>query len=328
MNDLVKYFQDANSLIQSEYERIQKRVKEDPGTAGDSGEENWAELLRNWLPVKYPIVTKGRIINSRGELSPQVDVLVLSENYPKSLLSKKEYLTAGVIAAFECKLTLEPEHIYKAIKTADDISRLVELERDRNWTPQGCVYSPLIYGLLSHSHCWKSPGSNPIDNINSAIQKGFNSAPLEYPESLIDFICVSDLANWSAFKSFDYNTEEILESDTKGVEHKLTDAIHASLTLHHPKIQPSDTAFKDMYTPVGVFIKKLWTRIALEDPTIHRIAQYFSATKIEGVGEVQCGLIFDAQKHIPAEVIAKHKKYLEERNAPGGTFTKWDLYYP
>jgi len=37
----------SNKEIEEEYNRIRKRAYEDPGTAGDQGEENWAELLRS-----------------------------------------------------------------------------------------------------------------------------------------------------------------------------------------------------------------------------------------------------------------------------------------
>ena len=87
--------------MESEYQRIRSRALEDPGTAGDQGEENWAELLRDWLPPTYKVVTKGRILSADGRASPQVDVLVLKDVYPDKLLNKKLYLAAGVAAVFE-----------------------------------------------------------------------------------------------------------------------------------------------------------------------------------------------------------------------------------
>lgn len=55
----------ATQEMESEYYRIQKRTREDPGTAGDQGEENWAELLRHWLPQGYHVRTKGRILSDK-----------------------------------------------------------------------------------------------------------------------------------------------------------------------------------------------------------------------------------------------------------------------
>ena len=68
-----------------DYERIRARSRDDPGTAGDQAEEDWAAILRNWLPANYTVVTKGRILFEDGTSSPQMDVLVLSPSYPRGL---------------------------------------------------------------------------------------------------------------------------------------------------------------------------------------------------------------------------------------------------
>ena len=93
-----------------------------PSTAGDQGEENWATLLRKWLPNYFHIVTKGRILTDSGYASPQVDILVLYPSYPKILLDKKLYLSGGVAAAFECKTTLKAADIKKAVRWEFPIS--------------------------------------------------------------------------------------------------------------------------------------------------------------------------------------------------------------
>lgn len=92
----------------SEYERISSRSLEDPGTAGDEGEEAWAGLLRDWLPESYQVRVKGRILGADGTAGPQVDIVVLRPGYPQRLLDKKLYLAGGVAAVFECKNTLRP----------------------------------------------------------------------------------------------------------------------------------------------------------------------------------------------------------------------------
>lgn len=74
--------------IASEYRRIRARAHDDPGTAGDEGEENWAALLRSWLPSSYTVVTKGRVLGVDGKASPQLDVIVLDGSYPERLLNK------------------------------------------------------------------------------------------------------------------------------------------------------------------------------------------------------------------------------------------------
>lgn len=138
--------------IEQEYARIRRRATEDPGTAGDQGEENWASLLRRWLPSYFHIVTKGRIITESGYASPQVDILVLHPSYPSILLDKKLYISGGVAAAFECKLTLTAKHVKTAIETAAEIRRNLP---KRKGTAYKELTSTIIYGLLAHSHSWK-----------------------------------------------------------------------------------------------------------------------------------------------------------------------------
>ena len=71
--------------------------------------------------------------------------------YPEKLLDKKLYLAAGVVAAFECKITLKTEHIEQAMKTCATIKKLYP---DREGTPYRELHTPIAYGLLAHSHSW------------------------------------------------------------------------------------------------------------------------------------------------------------------------------
>ncbi len=135
----------------SEYERIRNRALDDPGTAGDQGEENWASLLRDWLPRSYEVVTKGRIIAEDGSISPQVDVVVLKDLYPKRLLEKKLFLANGVAAAFECKTTLRSNHIASTVENGVRIKRLFPARRGSLYRE---LHAPILYGLLAHSHEW------------------------------------------------------------------------------------------------------------------------------------------------------------------------------
>ena len=195
-NDLIDFMNSATRQIGEEYDRIQKRATEDPGTDGDQGEENWATLLRNWLPTTFQIVTKGRILSHKGIASPQVDVLVLQPEYPKHLLDKKLYLAGGVLAAFECKVTLKAKHIVDFIKNSIDIKSHLET---RKGTPYKELQSPIIYGLLAHSHTWKGNDSKPEENIRNSLIEADNSL-ITHPIQMPDIICVADLACWSSSK--------------------------------------------------------------------------------------------------------------------------------
>src|SRR5665213_2166328 len=82
-----------------------------------------------------------------GTLSPQVDVVVLRPGYPPALRMKKTYLAGGVLAAFECKLTLTSAYVTRAAATARIIHAMA---RPRTGTPYDELVSPLVYGLLAH----------------------------------------------------------------------------------------------------------------------------------------------------------------------------------
>lgn len=192
LHELEVFLQQDQAEIEAEYRRIYERTSEDPGTAGDEGEENWAALLREWLPGRYEVVTKGRIVFPDRSASAQVDVLVLRASYPPRLLNKKLYLSSGVVAAFECKNTLTAAHVREATRTAAAIKTRIS---GSPGSLQGELRLPLVYGLLAHSHSWKADTSTPIENIDGALLEGLNG--IEHPSAFIDIICVADLAAWT-----------------------------------------------------------------------------------------------------------------------------------
>jgi hypothetical protein len=147
-HDFFKLMSAVKESLSSDYSRIRARSREDPGTAGDQAEEDWAEILRNWLPANYRVVTKGRILFEDGSSSPQVDVLVLTPSYPRGLGNEKYVFAGGVVAAFECKLTLRPLDIKRAFETASAIKRKA---RARSGNPYDELNRPPIVGLLAHA---------------------------------------------------------------------------------------------------------------------------------------------------------------------------------
>ena len=196
-NDLFDFMKRVTDELSSEYVRIQKRSVENSGTAGDQGEENWADLLRSWLPPIFRVVTKGRIMNEEGIVSGQMDVIVLDETYPKFLVDKKLYLAGGIAAVFECKNTLKRDHIFTFTKKISGIQKLLQ---PRSGTPYKELYSPIVCGLLAHSHSWKAKSSNPVQKIDSLLRIA-DETHVNHPRELIDVVCVADVATWYASKT-------------------------------------------------------------------------------------------------------------------------------
>jgi hypothetical protein len=265
-HDLEDFLDQMSAEISAEYRRIQRSAQEDPGTAGDEGEENWAQLLRRLLPSKYYVVTKGRILGLDGMTSPQFDVLVLSASYPKGLTAKKKYLAAGVVAAFECKLTIRAEHIKRAMENS---AALRAIKRSSNESTK----SQIISGLLAHSHSWSKPASRPIDNITSNLHAA--TKLVHRPSELLDLLCVADLGTWTLMK-FPMRSED--RNHPPGNEGQLQLA-----TTYIGPLDPRINTY--MAHPVGTMATYLLRRISRADKDLVDIAEYFGDAGLFGTGQ-------------------------------------------
>ena len=270
MHDLHHFMWQLSRDMAANHEYLQTRVTEDPGTAGDQAEIHWANWLSSWLPPTYKVVTKGRIINQNGEASPQIDVLVLKSFYPKQLHTNKHYLSVGVAAAFECKTTLKASHIEEATAACVKIQKLY---RHREGTPYKELYSPIVYGLLAHSHDWKGENSTPEDNIIRKLSES-DILHVSHPRQGLDLLCVADCGTWVLAKTLLYLGPE------SGLRKEFREGINCG-HLEHTPFRKNET--RD-FTPIGTFYANLMERLAWEDPTLRDIVDYYQATKIAGEG--------------------------------------------
>jgi hypothetical protein len=275
-NDLLDFMQSATNDMAEEYKRIQKRSKEDPGTAGDQSEENWATLLRNWLPPTFQIVTKGRIINYRGDTSPQVDILILQPEYPKHLLDKKLYLAGGVLAALECKTTLRREHLRDFF---DRSIKIRELLPRRNGTPYKELHSPILYGMACHSLDFYNKEVNPIEIVSKKL-KALTDELINSPIAMPDFICVADCSYWSVYKSavnyplfYDEGKDAVIEME---------DRYCTAGYMNYGSISES----KEIpFTPVGSLITNLLYKLSFEYLPLRSIAKHFYFSELTNSGQ-------------------------------------------
>lgn len=253
-NDLIDFINDTSSEIDNEYKRIQKRATEDPGTAGDQGEENWATLLRNWLPSTFHIITKGRILSHDGITSPQVDIVILKPEYPTKLLDKKLFLAGGVLAAFECKLTLKKEHLKKLFMNSIEVkNRAIK----RDGTPYNELQRPILFGLLAHSHNLKK---EPGKNFENEILKQDEELILN-PYNMPDIMCIANLGSWISSKAPFINNHQLISS-----------YIYFS-------------GKTGINIPIGAMITYLLQKLAWEYQNLRSISRYFILTNLHGSGK-------------------------------------------
>ncbi len=283
-HDIHQFVISSQKLLEEEYARIRKRAQEDPGTAGDQGEENWATLLRMWLPSYFYVVTKGRIITESGWVSPQVDVLVLSPSYPRILLDKKLFLSGGVAAAFECKTTLLAKHVKQAVETSAQIRRNLP---KRQGTPFKELNSPIIYGLLAHSHSWKNKRSSPVENVNEALWRADNEV-VKHPIECIDFLTVADLATWAISKMTYFGPKLPSYDDTMAKVYG-PDGSADTAYVAHAKSQDKQSAKweehqMEYFSPLGVLLSYLYSKLAWTFPDMRQLEEYFRKANLLGRG--------------------------------------------
>lgn len=276
-HDLYEFMRQISAEMSAEYDRIQMRATEDPGTAGDQGEENWAELLRDWLPRTYEVVTKGRIISQEGVTSPQIDVLVLNSAYPKKLLNKKLYLAAGVAAAFECKTTLKASHIAEAV---ENCAKIKSLYPNRTGTPYKESRSPLVYGLLAHSHVWKGDNSTPERNIEQKLSE-IDVTHVSHPRFQLDLLCVADLAAWTSSHMTFLGPRQVPSWAVFEEDY----GPNGSATSTYVGYTPSHEQQVDQFTPIGVLVSYLSQMLAWENSELRGLADYYRITNIAGSGK-------------------------------------------
>lgn len=275
-HDLFDFMKSISRDMADEYNRIQKRATEDPGTAGDQGEENWATLFKDWLPPTYQIVTKGRIMNHEGNWSPQIDVLVLKPYYPRKLLDKKVYLACGVAAAFECKVTLKASHIEEAVDNCVQVKRLF---KTRSGTPYQELHAPIIYGLLAHSHSWKGANSTPLENIELKLLES-DIAHVQHPRELLDMLCVADLATWTSAITTFIGPHQVPDWENMSKIYGLNGSASTGYIGHTQKIENQNENF----TPIGALISYLSRKLAWENLDYRSFADYYRLTYLGGAG--------------------------------------------
>jgi hypothetical protein len=309
--------QDVREMT-SEYQRIRRRSVEDPGTAGDEGEEVWAELLRQWLPEDYTIVTKGRVLGADGSAGPQVDILILCPGYPKRLLNKKLYLAGGVTAVFECKNTLTAKHVADSFERAAKVNALVG---KRIGTPFAELVPSIEFGLLAHSHVWKAPASQPKQLIDGLLQSGM--ARMEHLSDPPGLVCVADLACWTILRHV-YDGPGLIPPEVWRARQALTglpDEGACSVGYYrHTDTLPANQAPPNA---IAAAIAFLLGRLAHDYVPVRPLSQYFHAAGISGASTAV------ALSYFPFDIFSDELRAgLPHRLTNGVAGSDWSIVFP
>jgi hypothetical protein len=174
------------------------------GTMGSVNEEHWLDLFRSYLPNRYEVAT-GIIIDSRGNTSEQIDVVIFDRHFTPTLLDQKNhrYIPAeAVYAMFECKPTIDKAYIEYAEKKAASVRRMHRTSVAISHA--GGVFKPkepfrILAGLLAPRASW-------TDGLGDAFQRNLTNDDI----SKLDCGCALEHG------CFDFHDGELLVATEQG----------------------------------------------------------------------------------------------------------------
>jgi hypothetical protein len=160
-----------------------------PGTKGDASEHVWLDLLQTYLPKRYQAAT-AHVVDSRGQFSDQIDVVIFDRQYSPFLLQFEGQTIVSaesVYAVFECKQCVDTNVIHYAHKKVRTVR---SLHRTSLPIPSAGGLLPakalphILGGLLALESGWKAPLPPLPPNLLEALQRA-------EPEERLDLGCIA-----------------------------------------------------------------------------------------------------------------------------------------
>ncbi len=174
-------------LLSGLHEDIQSRLEiarksfAHPGTKGDASEGVWLELLQTYLPKRYQ-AEKAHVVDSKGDFSDQIDVLIFDRQYSPFIFQFKGQIIVpaeSVYAVFEAKQTINAGQVEYA---QGKVASVRSLHRTSLPIPHaGGTYPPrllphIIGGLLTLESDWSPPLGL---SLTEALAKGGQEGRLD-----------------------------------------------------------------------------------------------------------------------------------------------------
>ena len=101
-----------NSQVEEDLTRARKAIAH-PGDKGDASEAVWIDLLEKYLPKRYE-VRSAHVVDSNGDFSDQMDVVIHDRQYSPFVFTFKEKFVVpveSVYAVLEAKQDMTAEYI-------------------------------------------------------------------------------------------------------------------------------------------------------------------------------------------------------------------------
>jgi hypothetical protein len=148
-----------------------------PGTKGDASELRWLEMLQQYLPKRYQ-VEKAFVVDSKGTISDQIDIVIFDRQYSPFLLNHAGALyvpAESVYALLESKQDLNKNNIEYAGAKASSVRTL---QRTSVPIPHaGGIYPAkthfdVLAGIVTLGSSWTPPLGESLQATVSKLPMG------------------------------------------------------------------------------------------------------------------------------------------------------------
>lgn len=131
-----------------------------PTDKGNNTEECWLKWFREYLPKRY-MVAKATVIDSKGNISDQMDIVLYDGQYSYLAFNQNDILyipAESVYAVFEVKQNLTKDHIEYAGSKAASVRKLYRTSAPipyANGTYKPKSLHRILAGILTTTSGWK-----------------------------------------------------------------------------------------------------------------------------------------------------------------------------
>lgn len=176
-----------------------------PGTKGDGSEKVWLDLLNTYLPKRYQ-AAKAHVVDSQGEFSDQIDVVVFDRQYSPFVFNYQEQIiipAESVYAIFEAKQTVNADVVKYAQAKVESVRRLHRTSLPIPYakgTYPAKPPAPIIGGLLALESDWKPTLG---ESLKSALKNNID-------DGLLNIGCIASHGHFFFNKEktcYEINTE-------------------------------------------------------------------------------------------------------------------------
>jgi hypothetical protein len=170
---------------------------------------------------------------------------------------------------------LRRAHLAKIIETCRDVKSLVGR---RGGTPYAELQSPVIFGVLAHSHGWSNrefPELTVLERIEACVLD-----KVEQPWELPDVFCIANTANYSLTKSLAIAPHIDIDSAELFPE----EAIEGGVVTCYFARYNTESARGSTGVVLGALVATVTHLLAQENPALRSYADYMLTTGSIGGG--------------------------------------------